>query len=58
MTQTIFNALINADKLLDTISVKGKDAYALVEARRLLKMVFDEINSPPPEAEKQAEGDE
>ena len=47
MTQTIFNALLNADKLLSDISVKGNDAYALVEARRLLKTVFDELNQPP-----------
>ena len=43
MTQTVYNALLNADKLLDTISVSGSDAYALVEARRLMKAAFDEL---------------
>jgi hypothetical protein len=55
MTQAVFNALINADKLLSGISVKGNDAYALVEARRLLKIVFDENNKPP---EKEAKGED
>ena len=52
MTQTIFNALLNADHLLESISVKGNDAYFLVEARRLLKAIFDELNKPPEEEAK------
>lgn len=57
MTQTIFNALLNADHLLESISVKGNDAYSLVEARRLLKVVFDELNKPPESEEAKGEDD-
>lgn len=57
MTQTIFNALLNADHLLESISVKGNDAYSLVEARRLLKAIFDELNKPPESEEVKGEDD-
>lgn len=53
MTQNIYNALTRADELLNGISVKGNDVYLLVEARQMLKIVFDEINVPK---EKQDEG--
>ena len=33
--------LAQADSLLETISVKGADAYAIVNARKLLKVAYD-----------------
>lgn len=35
--------LAQADSLLETISVKGADAYAMVNARKLLKAAYDLI---------------
>ena len=43
MTRNSINTLIEADRLLDSISVKGNDVYLLVEARQLLKTVFNDL---------------
>ncbi|MBP5460708.1 MAG: hypothetical protein J6Y20_01085 [Lachnospiraceae bacterium] len=40
---TVIQLLIKADNALASISVKGDDAFALVDARRLLKAAFDEL---------------
>ena len=57
MTQIIYNALVRADELLDSISVKGNDVYSLAETRRLLKTIFDELNKPPESEEAKGEND-
>ena len=41
--ERICELLIKADSLLEKISVRGGDAYALVEARKMLKAAFDEL---------------
>ena len=35
--------LIEVDKLLDRVSVRGEDVFVLSDARKLLKLVFDEL---------------
>lgn len=48
-------ALEAVDAKLETISVKGVDAYAMVDARKLLRVAYDELrkeaeaNVPEPE---------
>ena len=39
----IIECLIHADKQLETISVKGADVYALVNARNALKSAYDTL---------------
>ena len=39
----ILEALAQADAKLDTISVKGVDAYTMVDARKLLRVAYDEL---------------
>lgn len=39
----ILEALAQADSKLDTISVKGVDAYTMVDARKLLRVAYDEL---------------
>lgn len=36
--------LIQADNLLDTISVKGNDVFQLAKVRKMLKDAFDELS--------------
>lgn len=42
--------LAQADSLLETISVKGADAYAMVNARKLLKAAYDLLTRKEAEA--------
>lgn len=42
-------ALETVDAKLDMISVKGVDAYTMVDARKLLRVAYDELKK---EAEK------
>lgn len=51
----ITSALFDADKILSRISVNGDDVFALVNARKLMKLAFDELTKPP--EEEKAEGD-
>ena len=51
----VLNYLVNADKHLETISVKGADAYALVNARSALKAAYDELKR---EADKRVSNDD
>lgn len=37
------NILIEVDKLLDRISVKGEDVFSLSDARKLMKLAFDKL---------------
>lgn len=39
----ILEVLAQADTKLDTISVKGIDAYVMVDARKLLRVAYDEL---------------
>lgn len=39
----ILEVLAQADAKLDTISVKGVDAYTMVDARKLLRVAYDEL---------------
>lgn len=39
----VFACLIQADKHLETISVRGADVYALLNARSALKAAYDEL---------------
>lgn len=39
----ILEVLAKADTKLDTISVKGVDAYTMVDARKLLRVAYDEL---------------
>lgn len=41
----IIALIAEADKRLDTITVSGVNAFAMVNARRLLKAAFDRLNS-------------
>lgn len=43
MNKTL-SILIQADNLLNTISVKGNDVFQLARARTMLKEVFDELS--------------
>lgn len=45
MMDQIKALLVKADEQLDSISVKGSDAYRLVNARNLLKAVFDALQN-------------
>ena len=51
----ILEVLAQADQKLDTISVKSVDAYTMVDARKLLRVAYDELrkeaeaNVPEPE---------
>lgn len=47
--EQVLNYLVNADKHLETISVKGADVYALVNARSAIKAAYDALKK---EAEK------
>ena len=47
----ILEVLAQADKKLDTISVKSVDAYTMVDVRKLLRVTYDELRK---EAEKNA----
>lgn len=53
--KAIASILLEADKMLDKISVKGDDVFALVNARKLMMVAFDELNKPP--EEDKTEGD-
>lgn len=39
----ILEVLAQADQKLDTISVKSVDAYTMVDARKLLRVAYDEL---------------
>lgn len=43
--------LLEADSLLDTISVKGNDTFTLVTARKIMKVVYDIIANHPKDNE-------
>lgn len=45
MMDKIKALLAKADEQLDSISVKGSDAYRLVNARNLLKAAYDALQS-------------
>ena len=47
--------LIEIDKLLDRLSVKGEDVFVLSDARKLMKLAFDELNKPPEEEKTEGE---
>lgn len=47
--EQILNLLAKADSHLEQISVKGADAYLMVNARTLLKAAFDALNAPKDE---------
>lgn len=47
--------LIEVDKLLDRLAVKGEDVFVLSDARKLMKLAFDELTKPP--EEEKTEGD-
>lgn len=51
----VLACLIQADKQLETIAVKGADAYALVSARSALKAAYDELKR---EADKRVSSDD
>lgn len=59
----ILEVLAQADAKLDTISVKGVDAYTMVDARKLLRVAYDELrkeaeaNVPKSETAVQLDGD-
>lgn len=42
----IIKCLIKADKLLSEISAKGEDVFLMAEARKLMKLAFDELTKP------------
>ena len=37
------STLLMADNILEKISVRGSDVYLLVEARKLMKQVYDQL---------------
>lgn len=39
----ILEVLAQADQKLDTIGVKSVDAYTMVDARKLLRVAYDEL---------------
>lgn len=41
--EQILNLLIDADKSMESISVRGRDVYEMVRARNLLKAAFDAV---------------
>lgn len=41
--ERVLSILAQADSLLETIAVKGADAYAMVNTRKLLKAAYDLI---------------
>lgn len=53
--EQVISLLEAVDAKLDTISVKGVDAYTMVDARKLLRVAYDglkkeaEANVPEPE---------
>lgn len=57
--EQILNLLAKADSQLEQISVKGTDAYLMVNARSLLKAAFDSLSvqqSEPSEKEDVDDG--
>lgn len=53
--EQVLNLLVQADKHLETISVKGADAYAMVNARSALKAAYDELKK---EVDKRVSNDD
>ena len=45
----ITNLLMQADGILDEISVRGNDVFRLSDARKLLKLAYDELTKPQSE---------
>ena len=41
--EQILNLLIDADKSMESISVRGRDVYEMVHARNLLRAAFDAV---------------
>lgn len=39
------NALVKADNLLDNLMVSGNNVYILVEARKWMKVAFEELKA-------------
>ena len=48
--------LIQADNLLDSISVKGNDVFQLARSRNMLKEVYDELIKKQSEVSKENGG--
>lgn len=40
----VISILIEVDRILSSVSVKSDDVFALADARKLMKMAFDELN--------------
>lgn len=55
--EQIMNLLAKADSQLEQISVKGADAYLMVNARSLLKAAFDSLNAQPSEPSEKEDDD-
>ena len=47
--------LIEVDKLLDRLAVKGDDVFVLSDARKLMKLAFDELTKPPEDEKTEGE---
>lgn len=47
--EDLVSLLAKADAQLEQVSVKGNDAFYLVNARSLLKAAFDMLNKPKEE---------
>lgn len=52
MEDKVVNLMVQADNLLDKISVNGNDVFALSDARKLLKAAYDELVRKPEEKGK------
>ncbi len=51
----VINILVQVDNTLSRISVNGDDVFALADARKLMKLAFDELNKPPEEEKTEGE---
>lgn len=51
----VINILVQVDNTLSRISVNGDDVFALADARKLMKLAFDELTKPPEEEKTEGE---